>query len=82
MPRNEIAKLFKSGHSQAVRLPQDFRFPGDQVRMRRVGKGVLLEPMTNDPVEWFNQLDHFGSEPFMEGGREQPITPTRGNDHE
>jgi antitoxin VapB len=77
MPKSGIAKLFKNGHSQAVRLPQDFRFAGDRVRVRRVGKGVLLEPMTSDPVEWFSQLDQFGTEPFMEDGREQPITPTR-----
>lgn len=28
------AKLFWSGRSQAVRLPKDFRFSGDEVRIR------------------------------------------------
>src|ERR1700693_6302107 len=41
----ETAKLFKHGGSQAVRLPKDFRLPGTQVRVRRLGRGVLLEPM-------------------------------------
>ncbi len=29
------AKLFKTGRSQAVRLPKDFRFEGDEVDIRR-----------------------------------------------
>ena len=39
------AKLFKHGGSQAVRLPKNFRLPGKEVRVRRLGRGVLLEPM-------------------------------------
>jgi virulence-associated protein VagC len=39
------AKLFKNGHSQAVRLPKEFRFVGTEVRIRRSGDGVLLEPI-------------------------------------
>ena len=31
MPDTRIAKLFRNGASQAVRLPAGFRFPGDQV---------------------------------------------------
>jgi antitoxin VapB len=29
------AKLFKNGRSQAVRLPSEFRFEGDEVEIRR-----------------------------------------------
>jgi virulence-associated protein VagC len=39
------AKLFQNGHSQAVRLPKEFRFVGKEVRIRRLGNGVLLEPI-------------------------------------
>ena len=39
------AKLFMNGHSQAVRLPKEFRFVGTEVRIRRTGDGVLLEPV-------------------------------------
>jgi virulence-associated protein VagC len=39
------AKLFKNGHSQAVRLPKEFRFEGTEVRISRLGDGVLLEPV-------------------------------------
>jgi virulence-associated protein VagC len=40
-----IAKLFKYGGGQAVRLPKGFRMPGTEVRVRRIGRGVLLEPI-------------------------------------
>jgi antitoxin VapB len=69
-----IAKLFKSGGSQAVRLPKEFRLPGTQVRVRRIGRGVLLEPL-DEPFEvkaWFAKLDEYLDEPFMPEGREQP----------
>jgi antitoxin VapB len=39
------AKLFWNGRSQAVRLPKEFRFEGDRVRVTRMGAGVLLEPV-------------------------------------
>ena len=38
------AKLFRNGRSQAVRLPKEFRFEGDEVNIRRAGKRVILEP--------------------------------------
>jgi antitoxin VapB len=72
-----VAKLFRNGRSQAVRLPREFRFEGDRVRLRRVGRGVLVEPMTTDVTEWFAALDRFAAEPFMEEGRKQPPTPVR-----
>lgn len=34
-----------NGRSQAVRLPKEFRLPGEKVSVRRLGDGVLLEPM-------------------------------------
>ncbi len=44
----ETAKLFWTGRSQAVRLPKDFRFEGDEVRIRRQGDAVILEPVAMD----------------------------------
>ena len=73
----KTAKLFPNGRSQAVRLPAEFRFPGDQVRIRRVGRGVLLEPLGVDPRTWFEELDRFRDEPFMADGRRQPVAPLR-----
>lgn len=43
---HELAKLFQTGGSQAVRLPKEFRFEGqDEVRIFRQGNRVILEPV-------------------------------------
>jgi antitoxin VapB len=70
------AKLFANGRSQAVRLPREFRFAGHEVRIRRFGLGVLLEPIEIDVDAWFEALDGF-PEPFMPDGRDQPQAPVR-----
>lgn len=38
------AKLFKNGNSQAVRLPKEFRFEGDEVLMYREGDRIIMQP--------------------------------------
>ena len=40
----KTAKLFQNGQSQAVRLPKEFRFNGDQVYVQRMGNAVVLLP--------------------------------------
>ncbi|HVT52286.1 MAG TPA: type II toxin-antitoxin system VapB family antitoxin [Dongiaceae bacterium] len=77
MADESIAKLFSNGRSQAVRLPKEFRFVGDRVRIKRLGRGVLLEPLEADTTAWFAELDKFADEPFMPEGRQQPKTPKR-----
>jgi len=71
------AKIFKHGRSQAVRLPKEFRLPGTEVYVRRVGRGVLLEPidLPFDVKAWFGKLDEYLDEPFMRDGRQQPPVP-------
>lgn len=70
-----IARLFTHGRSQAVRLPKEFRLPGDRVRVRHVGNGVLLEPIATDVHAWFAELDRFADVPLFADGREQPAMP-------
>lgn len=40
-----VAKLFKNGRSQAVRLPKEFRFDGTEVKISKQGEKVILEPV-------------------------------------
>ena len=77
MRETGIAKLFKNGRSQAVRLPREFRFEGTQVRVRRLAEGVLLEPLIADPAKWFAELDRVRGGSFLGKGRNQPVTPRR-----
>jgi antitoxin VapB len=71
MRKVKTAKIFKHGHSQAVRLPKEFRMPGNEVRVRRIGRSVLLEPIDVpfDVGGWFDKLDEYLDEPFMPDGR-------------
>jgi antitoxin VapB len=39
------AKVFRTGGSQAVRLPKDFRVRGKEVLVRRIGDAIILEPI-------------------------------------
>jgi antitoxin VapB len=71
----KTAKLFMTGRTQAVRLPKEFRFPGKEVRIRRFGTGVLLEPMSVDMRAVFAAIDAIDAPPFAD--REQPSMPER-----
>ncbi len=55
----KTAKIFKHGNSQAVRLPKEFRFEGDEVMVKRTVSGVLLMPkkITLEQIETI--LDRF-----------------------
>ncbi|HEY2546125.1 MAG TPA: AbrB/MazE/SpoVT family DNA-binding domain-containing protein [Candidatus Acidoferrum sp.] len=77
MAKSGVAKLFKNGRSQAVRLPREFRFEGDSVRVRKVPGGVLLEPMITDVKEWFAAMDRHRGDALLKDGRNQPKTPKR-----
>ncbi len=83
MTGNATAKLFMTGRSQAVRLPKEFRLPGTEVRVRRLGRGVLLEPMEtsiDDVRAVFAEIDRLGGAGFLEEGRpEQPPMPPAEN---
>ncbi len=65
------AKLFWSGRSQAVRLPKEFRFEGDEVLISRNGHSVVLEPVAKDWA-WLDDIAGTFSADFMVEGREQP----------
>ena len=76
MSESKFARLFKHGRSQAVRLPVEFRMPGDRVRVSRVGQGVLLQPEVPDTKAVWAEIDRLlDGEEFMPGGREQPPMP-------
>jgi antitoxin VapB len=77
MAETGTAKIFKHGRSQAVRLPKEFRLPGTEVRVRRFGRGVLLEPIAEgfDLAAWWDKLDKYDGDFLPEGRPEQPPMP-------
>ena len=56
------AKLFPNGQSQAVRLPKEFRFEGDSVAIKRVGKAVVLLPYNEPWDTLLESLSMFSSD--------------------
>jgi antitoxin VapB len=66
----ETAKVFWSGRSQAVRLPKEFRIDAEEVRIRRHGEAVVLEPVAKDWA-WLDAVVGTFSDDFMKDGREQ-----------
>jgi antitoxin VapB len=72
----QVAKLFKNGNSQAVRLPKEFRFSGDRVYIKKVSNGVLLLPHEESWQIMFDALDQFSDDLFA-NGRQQPDQQTR-----
>ncbi len=64
------AKLFYNGRSQAVRLPRDYRFEGDEVYIKKIGNAVVLIPKEKVWEVHDSGLDYF-SDDFMES-RKQP----------
>ena len=66
----KTAKLFQNGQSQAVRLPKEFRFEGDEVFIKKSGSAVVLIPLVNSWDSLFGSLDKFTKD-YM-AGRNQP----------
>ena len=72
----ETAKVFWSGRSQAVRLPKDFRFDTDEVRIRRHGRAVILEPIAQNWA-WLEGVIGPVDEVFEQAVGEQPAQQER-----
>ncbi len=66
----QTAKLFNNGRSQAVRLPKEFRFSGDDVYIKKYQGIVMLLPKESPWTSLVDSLDRFSSD-FM-NERNQP----------
>lgn len=56
-----------------ARLPKEFRM-GDEVRIRKQGAAVVLEPIATD-WQWLDGIAGKFSEDFFQDGRNQPSMP-------
>jgi antitoxin VapB len=71
----DTARLFRSGRSQAVRLPKEYRLAGTEVVVKHFGHGVLLLPL-DDPWKTL-EAGLAGFEPGFVLTREQPPAQER-----
>lgn len=67
----KTAKVFKSGNSQAVRIPKEFHLEDEEVEIRRKGDSLILRPKKRSWTALFESLDKF-TDDFMADGRHQP----------
>lgn len=66
----KTAKLFQNGQSQAVRLPKEFRFEGEEVFIKKTGNVVMLIPTVHSWDSLLGSLDKFTPDFMTE--RDQP----------
>jgi antitoxin VapB len=72
----QTARLFINGRSQAVRLPKEYQFRGENVYIQKVGEAVILVPVDKDWETFLHGLNSF-SEDFMDEGRLQGAQQVR-----
>lgn len=70
------AKVFWSGRSQAVRLPKAFRLDTDEVRVRRRGNTIVLEPIPTDWT-WLAEITGAVDEDFERAANDKPLEQQR-----
>jgi len=66
----QTARLFANGRSQAVRLPKECQFKGDNVYIQKVGDAVILFPVDKEWEIFLHGLNSF-SDDFMSTERSQ-----------
>ena len=72
----KTAKIFRSGNSQAVRIPKEFQMQGDEVEIERKGELLLLRPKKRSWDAFSKSLQKF-TDDFMRDGRDQPKVEKR-----
>ena len=65
------AKIFRSGNSQALRLPKEFQLDVPEVEIFRRGDEIIIRKKPKNLARVFELLTGL-SEDFMSDGRNQP----------
>ncbi len=73
-----IAKVFKSGNSQAVRLPKEFRFNVSEVEIFKRGDEVVLKSKSSNLSRAFELMSDLNNDnDFFPNGRHDDIPQDR-----
>jgi antitoxin VapB len=67
----ETAKVFWSGRSQAVRLPKEFRVDAKEVRLKKRGQQIIMEPVPEN-WDWLDAIAGTLDQDFLDAALEQP----------
>jgi antitoxin VapB len=76
----KLTRIFRSGNSQAVRLPKEFQIDAECVEITREGDALILRPHVDHPEPWSSlraAMRRGVSDDFFAGGRRQPAQQDR-----
>jgi antitoxin VapB len=73
----QTTRVFKSGNSQAIRIPKEYQFEGEELFINKIGNTIILFPK-DDPWELFKKSLTEFSDDFLHDGRNQPEMQKRG----
>jgi antitoxin VapB len=66
-----VAKVFKNGNSQAIRIPKEFYVTERELLIQKIGNTLVLSPV-HDPWQLFRKSLAEFSDDYFEEGRFQP----------
>jgi len=62
----QLAKVFKNGRSQAIRIPKEFRVNTKEVYMEKIGETLVIRPKPQNRWDsFFLMLDEFDTSDFL-----------------
>ncbi|MBB6479278.1 type II toxin-antitoxin system antitoxin VapB [Spirochaeta isovalerica] len=67
----QVVKVFKSGNSQAVRIPKEYAIDDKEMFIHKVGNSIILTSKKDIWDSFRNSIDQF-SDDLFEDGREEP----------
>ncbi|MEK7409194.1 MAG: type II toxin-antitoxin system VapB family antitoxin [Acidobacteriota bacterium] len=71
-----VTRVFRSGNSQAVRIPRQFRLDVEEVEILRRGDEIVLRKRPRNLGRAFDLLAGLSAD-FFAAGRRQPKPPKR-----
>lgn len=74
-----ITRVFKSGNSQAVRIPRELQLDTSEVEISRRGDELIIRPMQKNLVKAFYLITEM-SDDFMADGRDETMPQERNFD--
>ena len=68
-----VAKVFKNGHSQAVRLPKKFKINAKEVSIRQLGKTLVIQPLPKSWKDVFCEIASISSDDILPQRKDLPL---------
>ncbi len=71
-----MTRTFKTGRSQAIRIPKEYKLPDEDIFINRIGNTITLTPVSKLRESFLQGLQMF-TDDFMEDGRPPQIETKR-----